>query len=251
MLFILLSIIFLNCICLNAANSFAEKCEFPHEVSVAYQGEHICGGAILTDNFIVTAAHCIKYIEVQDLMVVIGVHDFKRYLKNNILRANRTIIHPQYIPHTRDFDLALIYLQKPLTLFNHISEPIEVMESNYKMIGGTLATLVYWEPDPGTELMYTDIELWDPERCTPESIWGDSVVGTAIAPSNNAVICLAIPEGICVGDDAGSLIVDNRLLGIVSRNIDCDVEEAPVLLTNLAYYRDWLEEIVGREHMNL
>ncbi|XP_065365607.1 hypodermin-A-like [Calliphora vicina] len=231
MLILLLTLIISFDLHLNTAATVAKEGTFTFEVAINYQGEHICSGAIISEYLIVTTAHSIKHKLARDLTVTTAdlTHE-----------VNRTEIHPFFATATRDYDVALITLIKPMPLDTVITvSNIEVIPNNYIINGAKEGTLVYWETYPLQRLMYSHAELWAQDSCT-RIISNDFAKNIDLLKYNEAKFCAAIEMGSCEGDDGGSLIVDDQLLGIVSSSVSCDMNFKLLVFTNLAYVREWV-----------
>lgn len=76
----------------------AEISEYPWMVSMQLSGEHFCGGSLLSEDWILTAAHCLEFGNVPDfidrLTISIGDHDLstttetKNYIRH-ITKVNQ------------------------------------------------------------------------------------------------------------------------------------------------------------------
>ncbi|XP_072754561.1 tabserin-like [Anoplolepis gracilipes] len=68
--------------------------EFPWQVSLNYKGKHICGGSIIAQTKILTAGHCVDFIEsVNNLRIVSGTIDAT---KGQVHAVQSIRIHPYY-----------------------------------------------------------------------------------------------------------------------------------------------------------
>lgn len=239
MLLFLVLIIFLNSLHLNLAVSYAKEGDFPHEVSIQFDSQHICGGTIISKHFIVTGAQCVYHLDFWDLSVVTGILDFEKRRVGRSDKVNCKIVHPQFEPSTRNFDVAILKVRRPFRFTTNVNY-IDIMSSSFKLTDSKLATLVYWAPDPGTELMYTELEMKILEKCSPTLLWDDDGVSKETYLVNEAVFCVALPEEVCIGE-SGVLLVDGRLMALVSWNVGCEATNSLVILTNITYYKEWID----------
>ena len=94
---------------------------WPWQVAIWYKGAFKCGGTLVNERFVVTAAHCIPSRNVEGYEIVLGDHnrlvDEKTEQK---VRAKKIIVHPHYKPTVRN-DIALIEMDQDAILTTYIT----------------------------------------------------------------------------------------------------------------------------------
>ncbi|NXT02976.1 PRS55 protease, partial [Jacana jacana] len=92
--------------------TYAKAGEFPWQVSIQSHGRHICGGAIISALWILTAAHCFAEEVPPDITVVVGGTDLRHLLEEHT--PENLILHENFDGMSMENDIALILLSSPI-----------------------------------------------------------------------------------------------------------------------------------------
>ncbi|XP_005181909.1 trypsin-1 [Musca domestica] len=232
----------ISCASRIIGGQFATPGQFPHQVSLQLNGRHHCGGSIISETFIVTAAHCTINQNPALMKVVVGTTDLVAG-NGKTLNAAQFIIHPQYNPQSQDYDMSLIRLAEPLQLGTTEVDKIELAASDANFAADTLATISGFGAINGNlqlpnKLKFAQVQLWSRDYCNPQNIPGIT----------DRMICAGHPSGqvsACQGDSGGPLTVENKLFGVVSWGFGCGAEGKPAMYTYVGALRSWIKQNSG------
>ena len=212
-----------------------------------------CGGSIISERWLLTAAHCLIGKSSADIDVLMGITTLGQAGSTRI-SVQQTISHPNFNGVTFDNDIALLKLSTPIQLSNTNTQLIALpydQEVSIWPAAGTHATVSGWGNTATTgisyptELMAAVVEvLTDPD----DPNCGD-YPGTEFSPA--LMLCaaeLTIGRDSCQGDSGGPLAIEVgdswMLAGIVSWGYDCADPAFPGVYTRVTQYLSWIEDYV-------
>ncbi|NWS55688.1 OVCH2 protein, partial [Chunga burmeisteri] len=232
---------------------------WPWQVSVQISDEHICGGAVLAKEWVVTAAHCFNSKELyrDSWMVVTGLHDLTEQEYRQKRSVKQYIIHPSFNETTMDSDIALLQLAKPLE-FNHYVRPVCLPATEEVVQPSRVCVVTGWgaheeDREKGKKLHQLEVPILVLDTCQSYYINLPSKV-------TQRMICAGFPleEGkdSCTGDSGGPLVCpseDNSgfytLHGITSWGLGCGRKSYPGVYTNVGVFVDWIKQSVNHSGM--
>ncbi|XP_030060785.1 chymotrypsinogen A [Microcaecilia unicolor] len=215
---------------------------WPWQVSLQYYGSHYCGGSIINENWVITAAHCDPRPDLE--FVVIGEHDrISNEEQLQTIAMAKVFIHPDWngIGTT---DVALVKLASPIQ-FNQRASPVCLATKDNFPAGTQLVTTGWGRDklnsfDSAIRLQQVALPLVSEEDCKAQ--WGDTV--------NESMICGgAAGASSCHGDSGGPLVIKTKdvwhLVGIVSwGSSSCNVN-FPAVYARITYALGWIEETIA------
>lgn len=209
---------------------------YPYQVSVRLLGSHVCGGSILNNRLVITAAHCIytflgaSAYSVQYGTTVVGGN-------NNVVAAERVLKNEKYDASTINNDVALIFLASDIP-FSATAQPIKL--ASEAPAPGTPAVVTGWgalEENGGSPsvLQQTSVEIVSQATCQEKYSEFNEIT--------DKMLCAGVNGGgkdACQGDSGGPLVANGVLVGIVSWGVGCARADYPGVYSNVAALKEWV-----------
>lgn len=216
---------------------------YPYMVSFEYKGKHICGGSIINENYILTAAHCLDKNHQTDQFAVRTGSDF-RNREGSVQQIEKLVRHENYYENwsgAKINDIALVKLKEPL-IFDETHQPIKLFEWNDTLQEGSEGVITGWgntgKLDYEGQLQRVILPVIDQTYC--DNIYNEYY---ELEPG---YFCAGYIENegkdSCHGDSGGPFVVDGRQAGIVSWGVDCASPGAPGIYTEIAFFRGWIDK---------
>ncbi|XP_065366484.1 chymotrypsin-2-like [Calliphora vicina] len=212
----------------------------PYQVSIQNTfGEHVCGGAIIAPEWILTAGHCSEWPK-QYLKVVTGTVNWTKPDAEYLVEDMKVhCLHDKPMYHN---DIALIRLNKPI-VYNERTQPIKMAHSNTLKEGDKLTlsgwgSIKVWGRSP--DMLHTvDLSYMEHDKCSKKvknSAWlGEGHICTDTSEG----------KGACHNDSGGPLVDENNMLvGVVNWGEPCAVGR-PDVYASVPYYHDWIRGVMA------
>merc|ERR1712072_1418011 len=227
----------------------AQEHEWPWQVALFIDDAWFCGGAIISENYVLTAAHCADGASYFDIMA--GAHNVRASSEPHRVEITsyNGWTHPNWDHNTLANDIALIELPSPLEFNDYIKPSCMPMAGDTADVGETVTCTGWGKPSDSAGgispvlRMVEDRPIISNSDCN--AIYG--IVGSG-------VVCIDTTggKGTCNGDSGGPLnmkadVKDGaagqkwKQIGVVSFGASAGCEVGyPAGFSRTEYYRDWL-----------
>lgn len=230
------------------------------QVSLELRGHPVCGGSLIRDDLVLTAAHCLydpytlERFDEDDYRVG---HGSMKLSELEHVRVRKIFEHEDFDPTStkKGNDIAIFWIERPAT-FKGADTPQVLSRITTAPAARTCTAVTGWghtvagDDNSSSEwLMMTTVPIVDRAVCE-QSL---QAVGVRDGFTRLAVdqICAGYPQGgtdSCQGDSGGPLIVRQgpflRQAGIVSWGYGCAEAGAYGAYTDVAYHRHWIQSVV-------
>ncbi|CAG9864555.1 unnamed protein product [Phyllotreta striolata] len=242
----------------------AKRAEFPWMVSIMRRGNHFCGGSIISERFVLTAAHCFcsgldddDFYSPRSVKLRIGHHKLAEEMREGFTAHVKSIvIHSGYKCNVAKDDIALVVLEKDLAWSATVA-PVCVSRTKDELTGGGHVTVAGWgwtsqdfaTGERSNALRKARLRMIDLDDC--RSWYKAEKKSLKIL---NSHLCAGYKSGgidACWADSGGPLMkpvgssTDQMMIvGIVSTGRGCGLANLPGIYTMVSHYIPWIDGVM-------
>uniref|UniRef100_A0A4W3K4L5 Chymotrypsinogen B-like n=1 Tax=Callorhinchus milii TaxID=7868 RepID=A0A4W3K4L5_CALMI len=220
---------------------------WPWQASIQDRSDwHFCGGSLIQSQWVITAAQCgVRTNFICGLLACkIG--------GENLLTSSlflQVIVHPQYNPKTMSYDMALLKLEMPVTVNDHVSTVCLPTATDLFPSGMFCTTTGWGLTNPNgmdiglpTKLHQASLPLVSKSEC--EKKWGSSSI-----ISDDMLCAGGAGATSCLGDAGSPLVCEKNnawyLVGVVSwGTASCNLS-IPAVYARVTQAQPWIDQTIA------
>jgi len=234
----------------------ADPNTWPWLVQLESNGYFNCGGVIVDENLVLTAAHCCEMFgSIDSITGRVGSLDKG---SGEVIKFKKQVMHPKYDKPNREIenDICLLFPTKPIEMIpGSIDRACLPNQDEQKPPAGTRCWTagfgnLWLEGLSPTKLMEVDVQLFGDDECAA------TYAGDFYKSSMHT--CAGWPEtrkSSCNGDSGGPLICVTEdkqpmLWGLTSMGLKCGDRNSPGMYTRVEKYIGWIAKLVEEQRHN-
>lgn len=206
----------------------------PYLVQVHIGSSGLCGGTLITDSWILTAAHCAKDVAVKTMKVVAGATKLYGPL-GQVRSVTKSIVAPKFSTKTLLWDVALLKLNASMTLGSNVTTI--TMATSVPAVGTKMLIGGWGATEEGgsvvKRLQSTTVKLYSRKVCKRDYKGKAKILSTMICAEGK-------DRDSCTGDSGGGLYYNDTIVGIVSFGYGCARAGYPGVYTSVPKVATWI-----------
>ncbi|XP_020745963.1 complement factor D [Odocoileus virginianus] len=216
----------------------------PYMASVQVNGKHVCGGFLIAEQWVMSAAHCLEDVADGKVQVLLGAHSLSQpEPSKRLYDVLRAVPHPGSRPETIDHDLLLLQLSEKAVLGPDV-QLLPWQREDRDVAAGTLCDVAGWgvvshtgrKPD---RLQHILLPVLDRATCNLRTYHDGTITERMMCAESNR-------RDTCKGDSGGPLVCGSVAEGVVtSGSRVCGNRKKPGIYTRLASYVAWIDGVMA------